>query len=144
MDGRKLSADCGRENGVALRIILSVIIAVCVSASAIAGEHGLPLHQCAVTSVNASRELRVQCTIEEPVMEDILTALSCKVWQKFHGSKYDIFVIDWDYEVESLDNTPWGTALFIGNRLDSVKIRQLRNSQAVGYRLYTKNLIVKN
>ncbi len=127
---------------MALQMILSVIFAVCVSVSAFAAEQGLPLHQCAVTSVNATRELQVQCTIEEPVMEDILTALSCKVWQKYHGAKYDLFVIDWDYEVESLDNTPWGIALFIGKRLDSVKIRQLRNRHAVGYRLYTKNLVL--
>ncbi|MBR4605841.1 MAG: hypothetical protein IKO41_06395 [Lachnospiraceae bacterium] len=98
----------------------------------------LPVYQCAENG--RSREMLVQCTIERPVEEEALTALSQEVYTKFQGNPSGIFIIEWDYEVEHKDGLPWGVATFVGDRLDSVKIRRLRNKHAVSYVIYQKTL----
>ena len=100
----------------------------------------LPQHYCAVTAEKPGVDLLVQCAIEGPVEEDILTAMSGEVYREVDGQRYQIMIIDWDYEVEHVDNAPWGVTMFRGRMLDHIKIRQNRNRHAVGYRLYPKNI----
>ena len=100
----------------------------------------LPPHYCAVTAEKPGQDLLVQCTIEGPVEEDILTAMSGEVYREVDGQRFQLMIIDWDFEVEHIDNVPWAVTMFIGKKLNHIKIRQNRNRNAVVYRIYRKNI----
>lgn len=122
-----------------LKVMLAIFLSLCTSL-ACADPWKLPPRYCAVTAEKPAQDLLVQCVLEGPVDEEILTAMSGDVYRELDGQRFQILIIDWDFDVEHVDNAPWAVTIFQGNILDHIKIRLNRNRHAVGYRLYPKNI----